>query len=87
MITTFCEKRLAPVFAPEDVEILRRHLIDLLERNEYPTYRGSRLDVRALAEGLGLDARRLMAQEIEPSADIRRGCASHHRKIAASGSL
>ncbi|NKI59616.1 hypothetical protein HCG46_15185 [Labrenzia sp. PO1] len=62
MITTFCEKRLAPVFAPQDVEVLRGHLVDLLERNEYPTYRGSRLDVRALAEGLGLDSRRLMAE-------------------------
>ncbi|WP_460074532.1 hypothetical protein [Roseibium sp. ROS1] len=62
MITTFCEKRLAPVFAPQDVEVLRGHLVDLLERNEYPTYRGSRLDVRALAEGLGLNSRRLMAE-------------------------
>ena len=62
MITTFCEKRLAPVFSPQDVEVLRGHLVDLLERNEYPTYRGSRLDVRALAEGLGLDARHLMAE-------------------------
>ena len=62
MITTFCEKRLAPVFSPNEVEVLRGHLVDLLERNEYPTYRGSRLDVRALAEGLGLDDRRLMAE-------------------------
>jgi hypothetical protein len=62
MITTYCEKRLTPVFAPQDVEALRGHLVDLLERNEYPTYRGSRLDFRALAEGLGLDARRLMAE-------------------------
>ncbi|TYC58739.1 hypothetical protein FMN50_08800 [Rhodobacterales bacterium] len=62
MITTFCEKRLAPVFAPQDVEVLRGHLVDLLERNEYPTYKGSHLDVRTLAEGLGLDARRLMAE-------------------------
>lgn len=62
MIETFCERRLVPVFASQDVEVLRGHLVDLLERNEYPTYRGSRLDVRALAEGLGLDPGRLMAE-------------------------
>lgn len=62
MIKTFCEKRLAPVFTPQDVEVLHRHLVDLLERNEYPAYRGSRLDVRALAERLGLDSRHLMIE-------------------------
>ncbi|SMP33344.1 hypothetical protein SAMN06265374_3720 [Roseibium denhamense] len=62
MIKTFCEKRLAPVFTPQDVEVLHRHLVDLLERNEYPAYRGSRLDVRALAERLGLDSRYLMIE-------------------------
>ncbi|SHM73412.1 hypothetical protein [Roseibium suaedae] len=61
MIAAYCEKRLAPVFSSQDVELLRGHLVDLLERNEYPTYRGSRLDVRALAEGLGLDSQSLMA--------------------------
>ncbi|POF32615.1 hypothetical protein [Roseibium marinum] len=62
LIEAYCEKRLLPVFSSQVVEVLRRHLVDLLERKEYPAYRGSRLDVRALAEGLGLDSRHLMAE-------------------------
>ncbi|MES0881787.1 hypothetical protein [Roseibium sp. SCP14] len=62
MIANYCEKRLVPVFTSEEVHVLRGHLVDLLEQNEYPVYRGSRLDVRSLADRLGLDPDRLKTE-------------------------
>ena len=64
MVAAYCEKRLVPVLSSHEVEVIRGHLVDLLERNEYPTYRGSRLDVRDLADGLGLDTNRLIAERL-----------------------
>lgn len=49
-IAEFCNLRLAPVLVPMAVESLCQCLVSLLERNEYPSYRGSRLDIRALAD-------------------------------------
>lgn len=58
-IAEFCELRLAPVLEPTEVESLRQCLVGLLERKEYPPYRGSGLDIKALAELSTVDARRL----------------------------
>ncbi|WP_198137420.1 hypothetical protein [Roseibium aggregatum] len=62
MIAAYCEKRLQPFFSSHEVESLQRHLMALLERCEYPTYKGSRLDIHALADDLGLDAHRLATE-------------------------
>ncbi len=43
-IASYCDLRLAPVLEPEEVSTVRECLLDLLERNEYPPYRGSALD-------------------------------------------
>ncbi|MFN3132436.1 hypothetical protein [Roseibium sp.] len=62
MIATYCEKRLASVFTSEEVKVLRGHLVDLLEQNEYPVYRGNRLDVWNLADQLELESDRLKSE-------------------------
>ena len=85
MVATYCEKRLAPVFTSEEVHVLRGHLVDLLEQNEYPVYRGSRLDVRSLADRLGLDPDRLKAGKVKSSTNIRRCSQVSYRKLAPFG--
>lgn len=58
-IADYCDLRLAPLLTPDEVRTLQECLADLLERNEYPPYRGSGLDLKILAERLGMDASRL----------------------------
>lgn len=58
-IASYCDLRLAPVLEPEEVSTLRECLVGLLERSEYPPYRGSGLDLKALANQLGMDPTRL----------------------------
>lgn len=58
-IADYCDRRLSPLLTPEEVRSLRDCLADLLERNEYPPYRGSGLDLKILADQLGMDASRL----------------------------
>ncbi|KRW97497.1 hypothetical protein [Paracoccus sp. MKU1] len=58
-IADYCDLRLTPVLDPKEVSIVRACLADLLERNEYPPYRGSGLDIKALADLLGMDPARL----------------------------
>lgn len=58
-IADYCDLRLAPLLTPGEVRTLQECLADLLERNEYPPYRGSGLDLKILAERLGMDASRL----------------------------
>lgn len=50
-----CNRRLAPIFAPDELRTLRDYLQHLLERNEYPPYRGSRLDLFSLSAMLFLN--------------------------------
>ncbi|MBO6894284.1 MAG: hypothetical protein JJ866_20240 [Roseibium sp.] len=71
MIEAYCDKRLAKSFSEDELVVIRGHLIGLLERSEYPIYRGSRLDVRALADTLCLDSHRLKAERsnIQPIFD------------------
>lgn len=58
-ITEYCDLRLAPILEPDEVGSLRQCLVGLLEHSEYPPYRGSKLDIGAVSELLGLDAERL----------------------------
>jgi len=58
-IADYCDLRLAPVLEPKEVSTVRGCLMGLLERNEYPPYRGSGLDLKALADQLGMDPTRL----------------------------
>ena len=58
-LAAYCNRRLAPIFAPDELTILRDYLQDLLGRNEYPPYRGSGLDLVSLATTLFLDLERL----------------------------
>ncbi len=58
-IADYCDLRLTPVLEPEEVSTVRECLLGLLERNEYPPYRGSGLDLKALADLLGMDTARL----------------------------
>lgn len=59
MIAEFCERRLASVFDPAEVEALSSYLTALLTRQEAPPYRGVRLHLPAIAAALGIDATRL----------------------------
>lgn len=59
-IASYCDLRLAPVLEPEEASTVRDCLVGLLERNEYPAYRGSGLDLKALADQLGMDPTRLV---------------------------
>lgn len=53
-IASYCDLKLVPVLEPEEVSTVREYLMGLLERNEYPPYRGSGLDLKALANQLGV---------------------------------
>lgn len=44
-IAEICEAKLTSIFTEGEVRLLYRCLVDLLERNEYPPYRGSGLDL------------------------------------------
>ena len=55
MVAEYCDRRLAPVFAPDIVQILQGCLLDYLNRKEYPPYRSGSLDLVTLAELLSLD--------------------------------
>ena len=48
-IAEFCEARLTSIFTEGEVRLLYGCLVDLLERAEYPPYRGSGLDLPALS--------------------------------------
>lgn len=61
VVTQFCKQRLTGVMPAPDVHALHRYLVELLARQEYPPYRGSRLDLRAVAGTLAIDADRLMS--------------------------
>lgn len=60
-LAEFCKRRLAPIFTEDEVHLLYGCLVDLLERNEYPPYRGSGLDLCAVAAMLNLEVDRLRA--------------------------
>lgn len=52
-IADYCDLRLTPVLDPKEVSIVREYLADLLERNEYPPYRGSGLDIKGTGRPAG----------------------------------
>jgi len=60
-IAEFCKGRFTSMFTEGEVRLLYSCLIDLLERNEYPPYRGSGLDLQSLSAMLGIDVDRLRA--------------------------
>jgi len=60
-LAAYCNRRLAPIFAPDELTILRDYLYDLLERNEYPPYRASGLDLQSLSAMLDIDVDRFRA--------------------------
>ena len=60
-IAEICEARLTSIFTEGEVRLLYRCLVDLLERNEYPPYRGSELDLQSLSAMLDIDVDRFRA--------------------------
>lgn len=60
-IAEFCKARLTSIFTEGEVRLLYSCLVDLLERNEYPPYRGSGLDLQSLSAMLDIDVERLRA--------------------------
>lgn len=60
-IAEFCEARLTSNFTESEVRLLYSCLVDLLERAEYPPYRGSGLDLQSLSAMLDIDVERLRA--------------------------
>lgn len=60
-IAEYCKRRFTPIFSESEVRLLHSCLVDLLERNEYPRYRGSGLDLQSLSAMLGIDVDRLRA--------------------------
>ncbi len=60
-IAEYCKGRFTPVFGESEVRLLHGCLVALLERSEYPPYRGSGLDLQSLSAKLGIDVDRLRA--------------------------
>ncbi len=60
-IAEFCKSRFTTIFTEGEVRLLYGCLVDLLERNEYPPYRGSGLDLQSLSAMLGINVERLRA--------------------------
>lgn len=60
-IAEFCKARLTSNFTESEVRLLYSCLVDLLERAEYPPYRGSGLDLQSLSAMLDIDVERLRA--------------------------
>lgn len=83
-IREYCDLRLAPILRPEEVGTLQRCLVGLLERAEYPPYRGSGLDVRTLAKILSMDESRLTAAR-SSLPDLRCRGAIDRRAVSACG--
>ncbi len=61
MIAAFCAQRLRGIVTPDEAGALQKYLCSLLDRREFPPYRGSRLDVQEVALCLRIDAKRLSA--------------------------
>jgi hypothetical protein len=60
-IAEFCKSRFTTIFTEGEVRLLYGCLVDLLERAEYPPYRGSGLDLPSLSAMLDIDFERLRA--------------------------
>lgn len=89
-IASYCDLRLAPVLEPEEVSTVRECLVGLLEQNEYPPYRGSGLDINALASQLGMDASRLahVRASLQPIFDaVARAVAEYRLRPQAKSRL
>jgi hypothetical protein len=78
-IAAFCDQRLKDIFMQGEVDALQSYLCSLLERHEFPPYRGTRLDVQEVARVLHMDATCLSAARsvIQPVFDaVARAVAS-----------
>ena len=97
-IAEYCKGRFTPVFSESEVRLLHGCLVDLLERSEYPPYRGSGLDLQSLSAMLDIDVERLRAHRatLQPIFDAvarevsnvtlrpaRAGSQSTHSKVTA----
>lgn len=60
-VQEYCDLRLGPALPPDQVKSLCRYLTALLGRGAYPPYRGSSLDIRAVAESLDMEPSDLSA--------------------------
>ena len=60
-IAEFCKSRFTTIFTESEVRLLYGCLVDLLERAEYPPYRGSGLDLQSLSAMLDINVERLRA--------------------------
>ncbi|MBU9698806.1 hypothetical protein GU927_013225 [Rhodobacteraceae bacterium HSP-20] len=60
-IAEFCKSRFTMIFTEGEVRLLYGCLVDLLERAEYPPYRGSGLDLPSLSAMLDINVERLRA--------------------------
>lgn len=71
MITDYCDQRLAPLFDPIELQALADYLVRLHERKIYPPYRGTRLNVQAVACEVGIEASRLstVCTDLQPIFD------------------
>ena len=58
-IAEYCKGRFTSVFTDGEVRLLYSCLVDLLERAEYPSYRGSSLDLQSLSAMLAIEVEQL----------------------------
>lgn len=65
MVSEFCTRRLEPVLPHDVVQTLHRYMVELLAREEYPPYRGTGLDLTALAQTLSLDRALLQSHKAQ----------------------
>ena len=71
-IAEFCKSRFTTIFTEGEVRLLYGCLVDLLERAEYPPYRGTGLDLQSLSAMLGIDVDRHIRRQQPPrSIDVR----------------
>jgi hypothetical protein len=71
MISAFCANRLSSVFTGAEINSLNNYMSGLLKRGAYPPYRGTRLDIQAIALDTAVPADRLssLRRHIRPIFD------------------
>ena len=73
-IAEFCKGRFTTIFTAGEVRLLYSCLVDLLERAEYPPYRGSGLDLQSLSAMLDINVERLRAHRAHLQPIFDAGC-------------
>ncbi|SMQ85921.1 hypothetical protein SAMN06295905_3216 [Devosia lucknowensis] len=61
MISDFCRLRLKTVLDSDEIEVMTKYLVGLIELMAYPPYRGSKADWVMLADATGIEANKLKA--------------------------